>query len=116
MAEPQELRLKEGYESPIKVQGFNPIRLPDNTSALERNAQVEIQNLQREQEAENRTAELADLAARLNLEQNKDLLALTTSGEELLPFGLAQEHKRQDFSSGTLQHRNQQQWPHLLNA
>lgn len=95
MAEPQELRLKEGYESPIKVQGFSPIKLPDNTSALERNAQVEIQNLQREQEAENRTAELADLAARLNLEQNKDLLALTKSGEELLQFGLAQERERQ---------------------
>jgi len=95
MAEPKELKLKEGYESPIRAQGFSPIRLPDNTSALERNAQVEQQNLQREAAAENKTAELADLAGKLNLEQNKDLLALTKAGTELLQFGLAQERERQ---------------------
>lgn len=95
MAEPQELRLKEGYESPFRAQGFSPIKLPDNTSALERNTQVELQNLQREQDAENRTAELTDLADRLNLEQNKDLLALTQTGEELLQLGLAKERERQ---------------------
>lgn len=95
MAEPKELRLKEGYESPFRVQGFSPIQLPDNTSALERNKQVELQNLQREANAENRTAELADLAGRINLEQNKDLLALTKTGVELMQFGLSQERERQ---------------------
>lgn len=95
MAEPKELKLREGYEDPLRVQGFSPITLPDNTSALERNAQVEQQNLQREAQAENRTAELANLAGKINLDQNKDLLALTKSGVELMQFGLKQERERQ---------------------
>jgi hypothetical protein len=95
MARPQEIELRQGYEDPAKVIGFEPIQLPDNTRALERNRDVEVQNLQRKAAAENRTAELTDLAEKINLSQNKDLLALSKMGQELLQVGLAKERERQ---------------------
>lgn len=88
MALSKELELQQGYQSPIERQGFNPLQLADQTQQLERNKQIELENIQAEGRAINRTAELQDLADRLNLEESSKLVQFSKSLGEVVQAGV----------------------------
>jgi len=88
MALSKELQLQQGYQSPIERQGFNPLQLADQTQQLERNKQVELSNIKAEGDALDQTAQLQNLADRLNLEEGAKVVQFSETLGKVVQAGV----------------------------
>ena len=89
MALSKELQLQQGYQSPVERQGFNPIQLADQTAQLEQNKQTELANIKIQGEAAEQTAQLQNLANRLNLEESAKVVQFSESLGKVVQAGAA---------------------------
>jgi hypothetical protein len=88
MALSKELQLQQGYQSPVERQGFNPLQLADQTAQLEQNRQTALTNIKAEGEAAEQTAQLQNLANRLNLEESAKIVQFSESLGKVVQAGV----------------------------